>query len=187
MANEYGETPENEQDAVVPPRPGAAPADPYSVPRPGPSLNTPPAFPGATPPPPPQPRPYGVQGGWNEAPAYRPNSGLAVAGFVVSLASLIVPIGVVGLVLSIVGLVQVTRRNLGGKALAIIGIVVGAITTLVGGIIILGLLAAGISCANNPNAYTDSSGTYHCGTSGEYGNYKDYDSNSGELTVYGLR
>ena len=64
----------------------------------------------------------------NVAPAKKTN-GLAIAGFVVSLVSLLCcgACSVVGLVLSIVGLVQAKKYDGNGKGMAIAGIIIGAI------------------------------------------------------------
>ena len=52
-------------------------------------------------------------------------NGLAIAGFIVSFFA-----GVVGLILSIVGLVQIRKTNEGGKGLAIAGITISAVKIL---------------------------------------------------------
>ena len=58
-------------------------------------------------------------------------NGLALAGFIVSLASLLINlwgiVGLTGMILSIVGLTQINKNGHKGKGLAITGIVVGAI------------------------------------------------------------
>lgn len=56
---------------------------------------------------------------------YRPWNAWAIAGFIVSFFA-----GIIGVVLSIIGLVQIDKRNERGRGLAIAGIVVGAISTL---------------------------------------------------------
>ena len=63
--------------------------------------------------------PYGY---YQPAPPPRPFSQLAIGGFIASLFGL----GILGLPLSIAGLVATQRHNLRGTALAIIGIVIGA-------------------------------------------------------------
>ena len=75
-------------------------------------------------------------------------SGLAVAGLVVGLAGFCVPIlgGLVGLVLSIVALRRIGRSGgtIGGRGLAIGGIVASAITLLYGLILATVLVGAGL-------------------------------------------
>lgn len=68
------------------------------------------------------------------APAQKTN-GLAVAGFVCSLASFILPyVGVVtaivGLILSIIGIGQIKKSGEKGRGLAIAGIIIGALIIL---------------------------------------------------------
>lgn len=63
-------------------------------------------------------------------------NGLAIAGFVVSIASLFINIiglvGAVGLVLSAIGKAQVNRDGTGGGKLAVAGIVIGIISVIWG-------------------------------------------------------
>lgn len=62
--------------------------------------------------------------------------GLAIAGFVVSIASLFVNffglVGVVGLVLSAIGKSQINRDGTGGGKLATAGIVIGILSVVYG-------------------------------------------------------
>lgn len=92
-------------------------------------MSTPPPPPGQFPPQP----PAGYQAYGQQSPQQQKMSGLAVAGFVLSLVALIpcfwlwflqVP-GYVGVVLSAVGLRQ-TKQGRRGRGLAIAGLVVGA-------------------------------------------------------------
>ena len=66
---------------------------------------------------------------------------LAVAGFATSLVSLIINlwgiIGLLALILSIVGLVQVGNKNEKGKGLAIAGIIIGAFSIVYAAVIII--------------------------------------------------
>ncbi|MCB7135113.1 DUF4190 domain-containing protein [Cellulosimicrobium marinum] len=76
--------------------------------------------------------------------AYSPvrTNGLAVASMVVSVASLLLCLGltgVIGLVLGIVALNQVLRDGTRGKAFAVTGIVVGAVGTVILGLLLIGL------------------------------------------------
>ena len=61
-------------------------------------------------------------------------NGLAIAGFVVSLASLLINfagiVGLVGTILSAVGLTQVNSKGEKGKGMAIAGLVIGIISIL---------------------------------------------------------
>ena len=63
-------------------------------------------------------------------------NGLAIAGFVVSLASLLINfagiVGLVGTILSAVGLTQVNSKGEKGKGMAIAGLVIGIISILYG-------------------------------------------------------
>ena len=58
-------------------------------------------------------------------------NGLAIAGFVVSLVSMVLCccglLGLVGLILSAVGLSQINKKGQKGKGLAIAGLVIGLI------------------------------------------------------------
>ncbi len=77
---------------------------------------------GAYPPPPPM--------GYIVQPRYNP---AAITGFVLSCVSIFlyaIGLGVAGLIVSIVGLNQATRRGERGKGLAIAGLAIGAFTTL---------------------------------------------------------
>ena len=62
-------------------------------------------------------------------------NGLAIAGFVVSLCSLIINfagiVGLVGTILSAVGLAQVKTKN-SGKGIAIAGLIIGIFSILYG-------------------------------------------------------
>lgn len=69
--------------------------------------------------------------------AYRPWNGWAIAGFVSSFFA-----GIIGIVLSIIGLVQTGKRNERGRGLSIAGIVIGAISTLLSLLLIIGITAA---------------------------------------------
>ena len=82
---------------------------------------------------------YGQQpSGWAPAPQQPQGTNtMAIVGFV--LAFLVSP---VGLVLSIIGLRQTGRRHEGGRGLAIAGIVIGALGTLFGILVVIGLLAS---------------------------------------------
>lgn len=66
--------------------------------------------------------------------ANKKNNGFAVAGFVLSLVSFVLnPYGIVGalgLIFSIVGLIQIHKNNQGGKGMAIAGIVCSCIGTV---------------------------------------------------------
>lgn len=72
-------------------------------------------------------------------------NGLAIAGFVVSIASLFINlwglVGVVGLVLSSIGKFQINRDGTGGGKLAMAGVVIGIISAIYGLITIVALFA----------------------------------------------
>lgn len=63
-------------------------------------------------------------------------NGLALAGFIVSLGSLIISLwgitGIVGTILSIIGLVKTSHGNGKGKGFAIAGLIVGIISSIGG-------------------------------------------------------
>ena len=71
----------------------------------------------------------------NNVPEQKTN-GLAIAGFVVSLCSLIINlgglVGLTGTILSGVWLSQVAKNNCKGKGLAIAGLVIGIISIVYG-------------------------------------------------------
>ena len=74
----------------------------------------------------------------NEAIKY---SGLSIAGFIVSLAGLLifaVPCGVVSVILSALGLKEVNDKKLKGNGFAISGLVVGIVDILFGLLAIIG-------------------------------------------------
>ncbi len=62
------------------------------------------------------------------------SNGLVVAGFVVSLVSLLINflglVGIVGLVLSGIGLSQVSREGGSRRGMALAGVIIGAVSTL---------------------------------------------------------
>lgn len=79
---------------------------------------------------------YGYpQGGYYTAP--KPYSGTAIAGFVVSL----VGVGIVGLILSVLGLKDTKDGEKRGRGLAIAGAVIGAIVSIWQLILIVSLFA----------------------------------------------
>ena len=75
-------------------------------------------------------------------------NGLSIAGFSLSCAAIISNIllfglpGIVGLILSIVGLCQCNKRSEKGRGLAIAGIVIGAVLTLLMILTYAGLILA---------------------------------------------
>ena len=75
-------------------------------------------------------------------------NGLSIAGFSLSCAAIISNIllfglpGIVGLILSIVGLCQCNKRSEKGRGLAIAGIVIGAVLTLLMIFVYAGLILA---------------------------------------------
>ncbi|WP_329136015.1 DUF4190 domain-containing protein [Streptomyces sp. NBC_01476] len=108
------------------------PQQPYGQTAPG----GPPPYPGG---------PYGAPAGYGYPPqpqgwyAPRPTNGLAIASLVTAL--LCIPL--VGLILGIFGLRQVNRRGDRGKGLAISGIVIGSVGTLVTAlVVVLGVIGA---------------------------------------------
>ena len=77
-------------------------------------------------------------------------NGLCVAGFVVSLVSILCCglTSIIGLILSIVGLILANKRGQGGKGMAIAGIIISALFTLLFLAIVIGLNILGISVSN---------------------------------------
>ena len=74
--------------------------------------------------------------------------GIGVAGFVLVIVGLFVPlVGLVGLILSIVGYAQAKREGL-STGLSLAGIIIGAIATAVGLIILL-VLVGGIASSSS--------------------------------------
>jgi lipopolysaccharide export LptBFGC system permease protein LptF len=77
------------------------------------------------------------------APPYQPQkkkNGLSMAGFIVSLAGMLfLPLvsGIVGLVLSVIGLRNSKREGLGTDGFAIAGIIIGVINILYGILLIM--------------------------------------------------
>lgn len=67
---------------------------------------------------------------------YDENNKLALAGFIVSMVSLLINfagiVGLVGAILSGIGLIQVSKGNGKGKGLAIAGLIVGIFSILYG-------------------------------------------------------
>ena len=92
----------------------------------------PPPPPGAAPPPPPGYNPYGAS---NQTPSK--NSGMGIAGFVLSLVGLIVfcfwwfqiP-GLLGVIFSVIGRKQIAESNgrLTGRGLATAGLIIGIVS-----------------------------------------------------------
>ncbi len=69
------------------------------------------------------------------------NNSLAVAGFVTSIVSLIINlwgiVGLLALILSVIGLVQISNNKEKGKGLAIAGIIIGAFSIVYAAVIII--------------------------------------------------
>ncbi|MBD5785147.1 DUF4190 domain-containing protein [Cellulosimicrobium terreum] len=132
-----------------PPSPYGAQPSPYGTPAPyGTPLSPYGAQPSpyGTPPGGPPPSPYGPAGSYSGYPVPyappTPTNGLAVASMIVSVASLVLCIGlpgIVGLVLGIVALNQVLRDGKKGKGFAIAGIAVGAVGTILLMLFLIGL------------------------------------------------
>jgi predicted Zn finger-like uncharacterized protein/prepilin-type processing-associated H-X9-DG protein len=98
------------------------------------------AIPGATPvaPPPPPPPPAGAyerQAAYAAHPPVAPlkNNGMAVASLIVGIVSFCIPIigSVVAIVLGVLGLTRTKDPAVGGKGMAITGIVLGALSVFV--------------------------------------------------------
>ena len=82
----------------------------------------------------------------NNVPEQKQTNGLAVAGFIVSLVSSLICCGafnIVGLVLSIVGLVKAKDYGGSGKGMAIAGIIISVLFTIIVTIIYVIAAAAG--------------------------------------------
>jgi len=83
-------------------------------------------------------------------------NGLSIAGFSLSCAAILPNIllfglpGVVGLILSIVGLCQCNKRSEKGRGLAIAGIAIGAVLTLLMILTYAGLILAFDNALDNP-------------------------------------
>jgi len=138
----YPVAPSTASAPPVPPTWGAAGYGPYGAPGTPVYGSPPPAGPAVPDPsaggyPPGYPAGYG-QPGWPPAPAWNVSfappprqNGLALASMITSLAGLafcLLP-GVVGLVLGIVALQQISRDGTTGRGFAIAGITVGAVET----------------------------------------------------------
>lgn len=86
-----------------------------------------------------------------------PGYALGVAGFITSFIW-----GIVGIVLSAVGLSQSKRINK-GNTLAFAGLIIGIVQTVLSTLVIAGMIAAGVALANyctaHPNKCQDSSNT----------------------------
>ena len=98
--------------------------------------------------------PSGVEPSRPTAPAPAPKtSGHAIAGLLVGLGGLCTcgVGGIVGLILSIVALkkIDASRGTLGGRGLAIAGIIASAVCILVGLVIGLGVLVAFLTAAQS--------------------------------------
>lgn len=98
-------------------------------------------------PPPPQPYP---QQGYQQYPAYqqgypaggdeRPTSSLAVVGFIVSLVGLILPVSLIGFILSLIALPGTGRGKKKGRGFAVAGAIIGGIVTLLSTVFIIFLV-----------------------------------------------
>lgn len=82
-------------------------------------------------------------------------NGLSIAGFSLSCAAIIFNFffglpGIVGLILSIIGLCQCNKRSEKGRGLAIAGIVIGAVLTLLMILTYAGLILAFDNALDNP-------------------------------------
>jgi hypothetical protein len=108
---------------------------------------------GQQPPPPPPyhyPPPHGYPGppGWVQQP---PTNPLAITGMILGIVSIPlvfllffdIPIGIAGLILSIVGLSHSGRLGGSGRGMAIAGIATSAVGTLIAVIISIAVIAAG--------------------------------------------
>ncbi len=74
-----------------------------------------------------------------------PYNTMCIVGFVVSCISLILNfwglVGIAGTIVSVIGLTNCTHRNENGKALAVIGIIIGVLSILYGFISLFSLIA----------------------------------------------
>lgn len=142
----------------TPPDPGAP--DPYTQ-RPDPYVS--PSGPSSYPQPPYAQAPYTAPPA-GVFPAYPgavpPQSGLAIAAMIVSLCGLVTCglSGVVGLILGIVALQQVRRTGARGRGMAITGIVVGAVFT------VLFVLFVVLAVATGDDPVSSDDGTYAAAT-----------------------
>jgi hypothetical protein len=126
-------------------------------------LNAPVDYPDAGLPPPVYPPPYAGAPGYPPSPSYHPGggydpyrpmkppgtNGLAIAALVVSVASVVIFCGItsfVGVILGIVAIQQTRRTGQDGFGLALAGVIVGAIPTvlwLLYLIVFVGVFASG--------------------------------------------
>jgi hypothetical protein len=77
-------------------------------------------------------------------------NGLAIAGFVLSFFST-----VIGLILSIIALVQVKKTGEKGKGLAIAGIIISSVMTVVGVVIAILITTAAVNIASQTQLYNN--------------------------------
>jgi hypothetical protein len=102
--------------------------------------------------------PPGTPPGYGSAPGYGApmagygavgpvkTNGLAIGSLIASLVGFLCGLGsIVGIILGIVALNQIKARGEGGRGLAIAGIVIGAISLLVGILVAVAFVAAGDS------------------------------------------
>lgn len=88
----------------------------------------------------PQGSPYGTPGGYGGGygqPAENPGRTLGIAGLI---CSIIWPISIVGLIISIIAMVKSRKAGM-GNGFALAGIIIGAIGVITGIIVIIGLIA----------------------------------------------
>ncbi len=126
-----------------------------------------------------------------------PKNNMAIAGFVCSLCGLITCgiVSIVGLILSIVGLKKSGEMNGEGKGLAIAGVVIGAIETVLMIITIIFLIIVVASASTYENIFSDNTNkmqdvydsigcsSYYCNV-GYDGSYLEIDTNPGDLDDY---
>lgn len=130
------------QPAPVAPPGGAYSAPPQQAPPPSPQ------FPSGYPPPPPpygnvppgHPPPYGPYPGGPYPgamypPPHRPTSGWALASLIVGIVGFCVPVlgGVIATITGIIGIIRTRDGKLGGRGMAVAGLVLGMISLLIVG------------------------------------------------------
>lgn len=92
-----------------------------------------------------------MENNYSQVPVEPKNDGLCVAGFVVSIVSVITcgSIGLVGLILSIVGVIRSGKNGTKGRGMGIAGIIMSALSMLLFLVLLIMFFAVGASSFSN--------------------------------------